>query len=143
MVPGANIEATALPPSLLACQKSFAVSIPFKVFIIVLPELAILPTVVALPTASASLAALRVVLPATSGVAPPNVPTSKAANATSSKAIELIIPTVYPEFNKRLLVQAIPPSLLELPIAIASSNSFADFKSTTLDPPVTMSPIAL
>ena len=90
-----------------------------------------------------NLATLAVVLAATNGVAPPNVPTSKAAKATSSKAIELMIPTVYAEFNNKLLVQANAPPLLELPIAIASSNSFADFKSVTIDSPVNIDPIDL
>ena len=92
---------------------------------------------------SANLAALSAVLPATSGVAPPNVATSKTAKATSSTAILPIIPNVYAEFNNKLLVQAMPPSLLELPILIASSNSLADFKSVTIDSPENIAPIDL
>ena len=63
---------------------------------------------------------------------PPNVPPLKAvapANITSSSAILPIIPKVYPEFNNKLFVQANPPLLVELPIAIASSNSAADLRS--------------
>ena len=90
-----------------------------------------------------NLTALAPVLAATKPDAPPNVTTSKAAKATSSNAIELIIPTVYAEFNNKLLVQAIAPPLLELPIAMASSNSLADFKSVVMDSPVNIDPIDL
>ena len=51
------------------------------------------------------------------------------ANINSSTAIDPIIPNVYALFNKRLFVKPNAPPLLELPIAIASSNSKADSKS--------------
>ena len=78
------------------------------------------------------LPSFAIFIPVLAAARPPNVPPLNAvapASTTSSNAILPIIPKVYPEFNNKLLVQANPPPLEELPIAIASSNSLADFKS--------------
>ena len=92
--------------------------------------LAALPNENVLETADATLPTFCAVLaPNPTTLAPPvgaAVIPAPIAITTSSTATLAIIPKVYPEFNNKLFVQAILPSLEELPIAIASSNSLAD-----------------
>ena len=128
-VSGANILPTNLAPELNPLYKSFAVSTLFVALnkFLVAPAILDIPKLfwIVLPSFAIFIAVLT-------AATPPNVPPLKAvapANITSSKAILPIIPNVYPEFNNKLFVQANPPLLVELPIAIASSNSAADLRS--------------
>ena len=74
-----------------------------------------------------------------------NPPWSAAApaNTTSSRATLAITPKVYPEFNTKLSKLARVPSLLVLPILIASSISVAEARSGAPGSPPNISAIDL
>ena len=128
-VSGKNISVTKRLPALDEAQNCLALSALLNDLSIFLVALASLVTsnvfAIALPTLPTFIA----VLPATKGLAPPNVTASNPNNANSSTATEPIIPTVYAEFNNKLFANAPKPSLLDIPISIASSNSPAVVRS--------------
>ena len=114
-----------LPPVLAATQKSLAVSswLAFSNIFLVLSNnfvklnKAFPPVTIFLPVLAISAASETGFIPPCNAAAP--------ASITSSIAIDASIPNVYAELAPRLFKNAPAPPLVEVVIAIISSNSVA------------------
>ena len=123
-VSGITNLVTKLSPSLTDSLNPLYLLTSFKFLIKSIVPFVILPAFVLL----AEIFAIRA--PILTGDDKREPPPVIAVRANSSRAIEPIIPAVYPNCKPKLVKNCAEPPLVELPILVASANSLADSKST-------------